>query len=881
MKRITVLKDMIAGLCAASVLCTSGMTCTAAKKPDKTEVYISASGNDSNNGDKSNPFKTPERARDYLRELKKSGQLGRDGAVVYFREGDYRVTESFELTKEDSGTKEAPTCYRAYPNENVRLLGGEKVDENLFSPVTDPEAIKRIGNDTAAKNILVAKLSDMGIDEIPPIVLTGAYSYMIEEYLEFNGYPSEKPAQGIEVFLNGKSCTNARYPNEGELYTANIKEEGSDGGVEWYDDPSKYSLSTFVPPEERKPELMKLPTFTMNDSSHLEKWKDAKGALVYGKFMYLWADQTIALKEVNTANKTMTLAWPSLYKVGSEKPFYVFNLLEELDVPGEYYIDRDEKLIYIYPPEHTGKLDIVLSLLTDPIISMKDCEYVTIKNMDIGMTRGSAVNVSGGTHNLIDGCEIYYTGARAVMITDGTYNGMINSHVHDVEGGVTIEGGSSEKLTSAYNYIENCEINDFMRFQKTYNTGIQVNGVGNRVTNCSLHGGEHTSLGYVGQYNTIEYNELYDLANQAADMGALYVGRYYISRGNRVMYNYIHDILSPAGDVKALYFDDGQSGDYIFGNVMKNIKGAGVHMTGADTTVLNNIFIDCERSVLMDYRGSLSNLSHYHSTDWTRYEYFDSPLWLEHFPELADAREKALTEEGFHRNNVISNNVLVNSGDVYLHPNLPRTWGVNKNNFKTETDPGFYDAENDNFLLKKDSVVYKEIPDFKPIPFTRMGMYTKRAADRVKDAIVLAIGEPMSMVNGKIGYIDQGTDARPFIEDNKTYVPLRFIAESLGGNVDFDDVTRDVTITVGTDELKLNLDKNEVFKNGEAKELENVPKKADGRTYLPLREMMELLGREVFWDDSGVIVISETKDLLDNTVDEKIISYLKNEISVY
>ena len=406
MKRITVLKDMIAGLCAASVLCTSGMTCTAAKKPDKTEVYISASGNDSNNGDKSNPFKTPERARDYLRELKKSGQLGRDGAVVYFREGDYRVTESFELTKEDSGTKEAPICYRAYPNENVRLLGGEKVDENLFSPVTDPEAIKRIGNDTAAKNILVAKLSDMGIDEIPPIVLTGAYSYMIEEYLEFNGYPSEKPAQGIEVFLNGKSCTNARYPNEGELYTANVKEEGSDGGIEWYDDPSKYSLSTFVPPEKRKPELMKLPTFTMNDSSHLEKWKDAKGALVYGKFMYLWADQTIALKEVNTVNKTMTLAWPSLYKVGSEKPFYVFNLLEELDVPGEYYIDRDEKLIYIYPPEHTGKLDIVLSLLTDPIISMKDCEYVTIKNMDIGMTRGSAVNVSGGTHNLIDGCEI-------------------------------------------------------------------------------------------------------------------------------------------------------------------------------------------------------------------------------------------------------------------------------------------------------------------------------------------------------------------------------------------------------------------------------------------------------------------------------------------
>jgi hypothetical protein len=46
-----------------------------------------------------------------------------------------------------------------------------------------------------------------------------------------------------------------------------------------------------------------------------------------------------------------------------------------------------------------------------------------------------------------------------------------------------------------------------------------------------------------------------------------------------------------------------------------------------------------------------------------------------------------------------------------------------KNNYLTKKDPGFVDAQNMNFALRDDSIVYQEIPGFKKIPFAEIGLY--------------------------------------------------------------------------------------------------------------------------------------------------------------
>ena len=55
----------------------------------------------------------------------------------------------------------------------------------------------------------------------------------------------------------------------------------------------------------------------------------------------------------------------------------------------------------------------------------------------------------------------------------------------------------------------------------------------------------------------------------------------------------------------------------------------------------------------------------------------------------------------------------------------------------------------------------------------------------------------------------------------------------------------------------------------------------NGRTYLPLRMISELMEYKVFWDERGFISISDVEDLFDTSNDNDLIAYLYNTISVH
>lgn len=878
------IKRMLSVSLAIATISAMSVPVMAAKEKDITEIYVATNGSDSGTGSIGSPFATLDKARDYLRELKKSGSIGADGAVVYLRAGQYGRSESFELTEEDSGTETQPITYRSYPGEKVIIHGGVNIDSSKFKPVSDSDAIARIDNDDIIGNVYQASFDELGIDEMPEVSLRGSYSYYFADIANHFGKAPTKPAADPEIFIDGEPMSLARYPNEGNMAVAKIIHSET-VGEDWRGT------------SEQERDYSKVPYFEIvpDDTSRIERWKTAEDAVLWGKWGYLWADQSVPLKSVDTDQKSITALWGTMYEMSLERPFYIYNLLEELDAPGEIYFDREDGMVYMYP--HDGKIgkntEITLSLLTDALIEMNNTEYITIKDLILGNTRGKTVDIIDGKYNTIDGCEISNTGGRAIEVSvdklsgknaTAQYNGIKNCHVHDVEGGIFVNGGSGEYLIPAYNYIENCDVHDFSRFTKTYMVGMQIYGCGNRISYSELHGGEHSSLGYVGQYHTIEYNEFYKLANNADDMGALYNGRYFISRGNRVMYNYFHDLTSDYGLVHGVYEDDGQSGDTIFGNVFENVTGYGVHLTGRDSTVMNNIFIDVgHAAVLMDFRQSDPNgegISARHAiNNLLTSPFVKSEIWREHFPELEGAEEDVY--EQFHKNNVISNNLLYNTPPVSLHSSLPQKWGVAENNWSTESDPGFYDIKNRNYLLKPDAKVFEEIPGFEPIPFTRMGRYNERAMERIKSGIALSISEPRAFVNGELRMIEEETGAMPFIENDRTFVPLRFLCESLGGEVDFNDETRDILIKVGETELKMNLDSNIAQVNGTDVELENKPKVVNGRTYVPLRAVSELTGKQVFWDDSGFIAVSDTENLFDSEVDKQLIDYISGKITVY
>ena len=87
----------------------------------EVRLYVSPSGNDADPGTEQRPFATPQRARDAVRELKKTHP--KTNITVLFRGGVYRLTDTLVFSLEDSGSPGQTITYTAYPGEKVILSG--------------------------------------------------------------------------------------------------------------------------------------------------------------------------------------------------------------------------------------------------------------------------------------------------------------------------------------------------------------------------------------------------------------------------------------------------------------------------------------------------------------------------------------------------------------------------------------------------------------------------------------------------------------------------------------------------------------------------------------------------------------------------------------
>ncbi|MDN5202244.1 peptide-binding protein [Fulvivirgaceae bacterium BMA10] len=93
---------------------------------EQRTFYIAVNGNDSDEGTFTAPFATLEKARSVVAKLSKDPGLL--PITVYLRAGTYRLTEPVIFTTEDSGSKESPVTYKAYPGEHPMILGSKKLE---------------------------------------------------------------------------------------------------------------------------------------------------------------------------------------------------------------------------------------------------------------------------------------------------------------------------------------------------------------------------------------------------------------------------------------------------------------------------------------------------------------------------------------------------------------------------------------------------------------------------------------------------------------------------------------------------------------------------------------------------------------------------------
>ena len=136
----------------------------------------------------------------------------------------------------------------------------------------------------------------------------------------------------------------------------------------------------------------------------------------------------------------------------------------------------------------------------------------------------------------------------------------------------------------------------------------------------------------------------------------------------------------------------------------------------------------------------------------------------------------------------------------------------------------------------------------------------KQKRDRRKaDTVILQIGNYAAVADGILFWIDDDNKhVVPYIDtaSDRTLVPVRFIAERMGAEVQWEDATRTITIQKGETTLVMQVGSTAYTKNGAPMEMDAAPCiTEDARTFVPLRFVSEALDRAVFWDENNRAIV--------------------------
>ena len=150
----------------------------------------------------------------------------------------------------------------------------------------------------------------------------------------------------------------------------------------------------------------------------------------------------------------------------------------------------------------------------------------------------------------------------------------------------------------------------------------------------------------------------------------------------------------------------------------------------------------------------------------------------------------------------------------------------------------------------------------------------------ISQSIVLRVDCEYSYVNGFKSQIDpEDYNVAPTIVDSRTLVPVRFVAESLGADVQWDNDTRKITINLGGKQIVMTLDEKAYSVDGEALELDVAPQVMYERTMVPVRVISEAFGKTVFWDAENELIIISDVDLdIDSETEAATLSYIQEKI---
>lgn len=261
------------------------------------DFFVSTQGKDTWSGKRPDPgqddgpFSTVARAREAVQTLLKTRKEHRSVRVV-LRGGTYYLDAPLQFGPEDSGTELAPVTYAAAPGERVVLSGGRRLEGG------------RWGESNGQKAWVV---------DIPE-VKDGSWRFR-------------------QLFVNGERRPRTRLPRRGEYRIESLPGYTGD--------------------------FLRSPTrqFVYAPGHILPGWRNLQDVEIVG--ITRWLDNRLPIESVNGESRTVTFDRPSLFALVSSAPwgdstltpsvYWVENVFEALDTPGQWYLDRSHGRLYYLP----------------------------------------------------------------------------------------------------------------------------------------------------------------------------------------------------------------------------------------------------------------------------------------------------------------------------------------------------------------------------------------------------------------------------------------------------------------------------------------------------------------------------------------------------
>lgn len=568
---------------------------------------VSPTGNDGNPGTLEKPFATLEAAKQAVRAVPVEERT--EPIHVYLRGGTYYLDKTFVLEAEDSGSEGCPISYEAYEDEEVTVSGGVRIACS-WEPYRD------------------------GIMRTP--------------------VTHECHPHGIDfsqLFVDGRRQIRARYPNYdanspllyGGGYTDTIASlNGSRDEVGFTFDPAKFTRKVWQRPEDG---IVHISHNWGNLQYRVKDVRESEHAVILGDGGF----------QINFVGPSGELGMPDPGRrsdwIFANRRIYIENIFEELDAPGEWYLSREDNMLYYYP---AAGIDLEKAAIEVPVLEkviefrgtqQKPVRHVVLAGVRIAHTastylglyeapslgdwtihRGGAMMFNGTENCAFRDCFFDAVGGNAIFVND------YNDHAEVSRCKITEAGDSavavvgSRHLTYGSNrafplgtLVEDCLIHDCgvygkqiagvfcantMRATVRHNLMYNLPRAGVCLNDC--WGGGHL----------IEHNEIFDTVRETRDHGPFNSwGREgywceaqshqfgglthphpiimrHVPEQTIIRNNFFHGIDGYVmGDYRqAVDMDDGTSNFHVYNNLCKDMA---ISIREGDYRVVeNNIIID-------------------------------------------------------------------------------------------------------------------------------------------------------------------------------------------------------------------------------------------------------------------------------------------------